>query len=211
MSALQWNVPGMNTARAPRWITERPARLAQAGVRRCLAAAICMTKGGAPFVCRVLATSAAPGLRIERCLEADIDRAQGLADRTVFLCRGGDGLECSGLETGYRGAGRQFDAWYVDAVARLPQVHARGRVDRRRRVPGAGQREGERHREARGVRGGQQLFGIRAGLAAEARSERVVRGDLPALGRDRALAARDVTLPVDGGGAFDVRYLHARR
>src|ERR1700681_3381732 len=131
MSALQWNVPGMNTARAPRWITERPARLAQAGVRRCLAAAICMTKGGAPFVCRVLATSAAPGLRIECRLEADLNRAQGLANRAIFLRGGREGLECAGLEARDRGAGGQFDAWYVDAVARLPQVHPRGRVDRR--------------------------------------------------------------------------------
>src|ERR1700736_2749310 len=110
-------------------MTESPARFAQAGVRRCLAAAICMTERGATSGRRVLAAQGRPGLRIEPGVEGDVDRAQGLAQRAVFFRRGSQLLELVCVETRCRDGRRQFDAGYVDAVPGLVQVNARAGVD----------------------------------------------------------------------------------
>jgi hypothetical protein len=54
-------------------------------------------------------------------------------------------------------------------------------------VAGGGELAGERHREAAGVRGGDELFGIRPGAVFEARAERVLRvAENAAIGGDAA-------------------------
>src|ERR1700682_5228608 len=149
MIALQWNVPGMKTASAPRWMTESPARLAQAGVRRSLAAAICMTGRGATSEPGVLAGKAARRLRIERRDEGNLHSAERSADRTQRLRVGGDLLELLGVEP-RSGRGRgELDQRDVEALTIAAQVDARGRVDRGGRVSGPGEPLRERHREAR--------------------------------------------------------------
>src|SRR5947209_15686676 len=203
MSALQWNVPGMNAHRAPRCTTARPVNVAQRGTRR-LAEAICMTLGGAPFLECVLAGRPFERLRIQSRVEIDLDRVERSADRTVFLraLRQALILVCIDARCGH--GGRQVDPRDHDALVVAAQQHGGFRVDGRRRVPVARERETERHRVARGVRGGEQLLGVRARVATEAGAERVVRGDEAALGGHGAFAARDVALPVDGWGARDV-------
>src|ERR1700686_5433533 len=147
MIALQWNVPGMKTARAPRWMTESPARLAQAGVRRCLAATVCMTQRGATFEPGVLAGKATRRLRIERRDERDLDRAERSADRTQRLRARGDLLELLGVETRCRGGRGELDQRNVETLTIAAQMDARGRVDRGGRVSGPGEPLRERHRE----------------------------------------------------------------
>src|SRR5208337_122818 len=66
----------------------------------------------------------------------------------------------------------------------------------RRRELGLTQLPGERHREASGVRRRHELLGIGAGAVLEARGETVARVlEHAALGRDRALAGFEITLP----------------
>src|ERR1700733_3347417 len=209
MSALQWNVPGMKTPRAPMWTTARPMKVAQPGTRR-FAAAICMTPEGAPFPRGVLAVRPSRGLRIEFGRQDDLGSAKRSADRAVLLGALGQALELGVVQAGGLDGRAQLDGRDVETLVLAPQVDPGARVDGLGRMALAGEREAQRHREARGVGRGEQLFRVGARVVAEARPERVARRDVAALGGDRSLAAGDVALPVDGRAAYDVGWsLHA--
>ena len=66
------------------------------------------------------------------------------------------------------------------------------------------------HREARRVRSGKQLFGIRARVGREARPERIRGGNFSACGRDIAVALGYVADPFDVCGANDLILCHIR-
>jgi hypothetical protein len=72
---------------------------------------------------------------------------------------------------------------------------------------GLREREGQRHREAAGVRGGQKFLGVRSRLSSEARVERVRGVDRTAAARNAARPARHVAGPLRGCDALDVDLL----
>src|SRR3984893_8350955 len=146
ISALQWNVPGMNAQSAPKWTIARPVKVAQPGVRRF---AVCITlREVRPFCPDSLRASALLVLSLERGRECDFDRLEGLTDRATVLGLGGERLERRLVQT--RGLDRrgEFDPADLVTGARSVQVHVRLGVDRLRRMARPGQREAQRHREA---------------------------------------------------------------
>src|ERR1700730_6725219 len=91
ISALQWNVPGINAQSAPKWTIARPVKVAQPGERRF---AVCITlREVRPFPRDSLRPSAAPVLSLERGGECDLDGLEGFTDRAAVLGLGGERLE----------------------------------------------------------------------------------------------------------------------
>src|SRR6202163_2379146 len=105
----------MNAHRAPRCTTARPVNVAQRGTR-CLAVAICMTVGGAPFTGVVLAIRPYRRLRIESRFELDLDRLQRAADRAIFLRALRKSLELVCIDPGRGHGGHEIDPRDRDAL-----------------------------------------------------------------------------------------------
>src|SRR5262249_29980407 len=107
-------------------------------------------------------------------VELDVDAGERLGDRAVLL--GGLGLLAEGgvVDAGPVGGRGELAARGAKPAVGALEVDAGRRVDRVRGVSGALEAGGERHREATGVGGADQLLGIRSRAVLEARGERVL-------------------------------------
>src|SRR5690606_37631723 len=92
---------------------------------------------------------------------------------------------------------------------RLPvdvaQLAARARADRLGLVPAAAEDAAQRHREARGLGGGDELLGVRPLAVLETALERVVRGVEVVADRDGPGALLEAALPL--GAAVACRHV----
>src|SRR6185295_1090963 len=106
-------------------------------------------------------------------VERDLDAAEGLGDGAAFLGLAGGFLEGRFVVARHFGLVVEFDAGDLEALAHLLDVHLGRGGDALGREAGAAEAGRERHREAAGVRGADQLLGIGASRFLEARAERV--------------------------------------
>src|SRR5207237_7389096 len=104
-------------------------------------------------------------------------------------------LERRLVDARYLGFGAQLDLGDAEPGVGLVEVHVRRRVDARRGEARLGQAVGERHREAAGVGGGDELLGICAGAVLEAGAERVLPFEGAPAEAHGSLAIGQVALP----------------
>src|SRR5579863_1315005 len=132
-------------------------------------------------------------------VEGDLGGGDQLGDRAARLGRLGGALELGLVRVGE--LHRDLEVRGRDREAGLDLVERDGslRVDVLRREAHLLQLRRQRHREAAGVRGGDQLFGAGAGAGLEPLRE-VIRDirKCPAGGRKRPLAGLEAPLPIRG-------------
>ena len=137
-----------------------------------------------------LAGQACLALRLERRVDRDrLDRAQRHrhgADLLGGLRRLLEGLL---VDARHARAGDELDPLDGEALARLEELHAGLRLDRLGLVALRAENARQLHRVAAGVRGGDQLLGVRARALLEARGERVLALEGAGLHLHRAVAA----------------------
>src|SRR5438132_11050055 len=83
----------------------------------------------------------------------------------------------------------------METDLRLLEVHLRDGVDARRWMAGAAERSGQRHREAAGLGGGDELLGIGARPLLEAGREGILTVERTGPELHRPLAALQISLP----------------
>src|SRR5690348_12610821 len=110
----------------------------------------------------------------QRRLQRDLRPGERFRDGAVLLRRLGFLLEPGAVDPRDLTLGLERDLGDREAAALRLELHLRRRVDARRLVPGLLEAEGERHREAARMRGGDQLLWVGAAAFLEARAERVV-------------------------------------
>src|SRR5205823_4198161 len=115
--------------------------------------------------------------------------------------------EVEGAAPEYAAAARlgsrgELDARDAKAAVGALEVDAGGGIDRGRRMAGALEPAGQRHREAAGVGGADQLLGVRSGSLLEARGEGVLTFERAAPEAHGSLAVSQAAFPTCGRAAF---------
>src|SRR5436309_3347944 len=106
-----------------------------------------------------------PSLLHEPRVQVNLRSGQRLRHGTVLLGVQRIPLKCRVVDARNLGLGLQLDPGDGEPFADLLELHLRARVDARRRQPRARKVRGQRHREAPGVSGADQLLRVGGGLA----------------------------------------------
>ena len=101
------------------------------------------------------------------------------------------------------GSQRQMAFGDGEAAVLLFQVDGAGGIERLRLEAGSGELRGQSHGEATGVRGGEQLFGVRSRALLETAVERIRRvGKRPAGHGNKSVPGLQISLPFGACDAF---------
>src|SRR5271155_2316151 len=129
-------------------------------------------------------------------VEGDHRAAEELGDGASGLGVGGGGVEGFGGGAGDLGYEVEMDLGDGEAGVGLLQRDRRSGADALGGEVGGAELSAERHAEASGVRGGEQLFRVGAYAVLKARAEAVLRVlERAALGADAAFTVFESTVP----------------
>src|SRR5262249_27424923 len=141
-------------------------------------------------------------LRRQLGIQRDV-RLEHARHRAVGLGVGGKRVELGAVDVRHAPAELEVHGGDGPVAGHLLERQRRLRRKLLRREVGAPELRGQRHGEASGVRGGNQLLGIGAGAALESRRERIRRVlERAALGGEAAGALLQVATPAGRCGAF---------